>query len=57
MGRLATGHLHPKLDDPSQVGRASDSQYRSRNCPGFDPSIIRHCEIWGAPDEAVLNVD
>ncbi len=23
--------------------------------PGFDPSILRHSEIWGAVDEAVLN--
>ncbi len=22
---------------------------------GFDPSILRHCGIWGAADEAVLN--
>ncbi len=26
----------------SRVVRASDSQCRSRNCPGFDPSILRH---------------
>ncbi len=25
-----------------RVVRASDSQCRSRNCPGFDPSILRH---------------
>ncbi len=35
--------------------RASDSQWRGRNCPG-DPSIIRHSGIWGAADEAVLNI-
>ncbi len=39
----------------SRVARASDSQYRSRDCPGFDPSILRHSEIWGEADEAVLN--
>ncbi len=41
---------------PSQVVRASDSQCRSRNCPGFDLSILRHSGIWGAADEAVLNI-
>jgi hypothetical protein len=35
----------------SRVVRASDC----RNCPGFDPSILRHSGIWGATDEAVLN--
>ncbi len=39
----------------SRVVRASDFQCRSRNSPGFDPSILRHSEIWGATDEAVLN--
>ncbi len=38
----------------SQVVRASDCQCRSRNSPGFDPSILRHSGIWGAADEAVL---
>jgi hypothetical protein len=28
----------------------------SRNCPGFDPSILRHSGIWGAADETVLNI-
>ncbi len=28
---------------------------RSRNCPGFDPNILRHSVIWGAADEALLN--
>ncbi len=37
------------------VDRASDSQHR-RNCPEFDPSILRHSGIWGAADEAVLNI-
>ncbi len=37
--------------------RASDSKCRSRNnCLGFDPSILRHSGIWGAADEAVLNI-
>ncbi len=40
----------------SQVVRASDSQWRSRNCPGFDPSILWHSGIWCAADEAVLNI-
>jgi hypothetical protein len=31
----------------SRVVRASDSQCRSRNCPGFDPSILRHSESEG----------
>ncbi len=26
------------------------------HCPGFDPSILRHSGIWGAADEAVLNI-
>ncbi len=30
----------------------SDSQCRSRNYPGFEPSILRHSGIWGAVDEA-----
>ncbi len=36
--------------------RASDSQCHSRNCPGFDPSILRHSGILEAADEAVLNI-
>jgi hypothetical protein len=40
----------------SRAVRASDSQCRSRNCPGFDPSILRHSGIRGAADEAVLNI-
>ncbi len=27
----------------------------SRNCPGIDSNILRHCGIWGAADGAVLN--
>ncbi len=37
------------------VVRVSDCQCRSRNSPGFDPSILRHSGIRGAADEAVLN--
>ncbi len=40
----------------SRVVRASDSQFRSRQCTGFDLSILRHSGIWGAADEAVLNI-
>jgi hypothetical protein len=29
----------------SRVARASDNQCRSRNCPGFYPSILRHSGI------------
>ncbi len=36
--------------------RASDSQCRNRNCPGFDPSILRHSGSKGAANEAVLNI-
>ncbi len=28
---------------------------KSRNGPGFDPSILQHSGIWGAADEEVLN--
>ncbi len=40
----------------SQVVTASDCQCISCNGPGFDPSIRRHSGIWGAADEAVLNI-
>jgi hypothetical protein len=40
----------------SLVVRASDCQCTSCNSPGFDPSIRRHSGIWGAADEAVLNI-
>ncbi len=40
----------------SRVVRPSDSQCHSRNCPTFDPSILRHSGIWGATDEAVLKI-
>ncbi len=39
----------------SRVVRASNSHCRSRNCPGFDPSVHRHSGIWWAADETVLN--
>ncbi len=39
-----------------RVVRASDSQYRSRNCPGFDHIILRHSGIRGVVDEAVLHI-
>jgi hypothetical protein len=34
-----------RLMRSGRVVRASDSQCRSRNCPGFDPSILRHSGI------------
>ncbi len=40
----------------SLVVRASDCQCTSCNGPRFDPSIRRHSGIWGAADEAVLNI-
>ncbi len=40
----------------SLVVRASDCQCTSCNGPGLDPSIRRHSGIWGAADEAVLNI-
>ncbi len=40
----------------SLVVRASDCQCTSSNGPVFDPSIRRHSGIWGAADEAVLNI-
>ncbi len=54
--------LHVILDNKvkmcmrsSRVVRASsDYQCQSRNCPGFDPSILRHNGIWGPADETVL---
>ncbi len=39
----------------SRVVRACGRQSRSRNSPGFDPSILRHSGISGAADEAMLN--
>jgi hypothetical protein len=40
----------------SLVVRVSDCQCTSCNGPGFDPSIRRHSGIWGAADEAVLDI-
>ncbi len=40
----------------SRVVRASDSQCRSHNYPGFDPSILLRSGILGAAEEAVLNI-
>ncbi len=40
----------------SLLVRASDCQCTSYNGPGFDSSIRRHSRIWGAADEAVLNI-
>ncbi len=33
--------------DLAEWSESRDSQCWSRNCPGFDPSILRHSEIWG----------
>ncbi len=44
-----------KLLRKSLVVRASDCQCRSRNSPGFGPSILKHSGILRAADEAVLN--
>ncbi len=38
------------------VVRASDCKCTRCNGPGSDPSIRRHSGIWGAADEAVLNI-
>jgi hypothetical protein len=38
----------------NRVVRASDSLWLSRNCPGFDPSILRHSGFRRAADETVL---
>ncbi len=40
----------------SLVVRATDCQCTSCKGPGIDPSIRRHSGIWGAADEAVLNI-
>ncbi len=36
-------------------GWASACQCQSRTSPGFDPSVLRHSDIWGAAEETVLN--
>ncbi len=46
----------PVMDEIYRVARASDSQCRSRNCPGFDPRILRHSGILVAADETVFTV-
>jgi hypothetical protein len=38
-------HCVVGVDALHKLVRASDSQCRSRNCPGFDPSILRHSGI------------
>jgi hypothetical protein len=40
----------------SRMVRAPDCQCQSGNTPGFNPSILRLSRIWGASDEAVLNI-
>jgi hypothetical protein len=40
----------------SLLVRASDCQCTCCNGSGIDPSIRRHSGIWGAADEAVLNI-
>ncbi len=40
----------------SLLVRTSDCHCNSCNGPGFVPSIRRHSGIWGAADEAVLNI-
>ncbi len=53
---IQNGSIVPLLMRSSLVVRASDCQCTSCNGPGFDPSIRRHSGIWGAADEAVLNI-
>ncbi len=56
---IHTCHKKPSLAyrmRSSLVVRASDCQCTSCNGPGFEPSIRRHSGIWGAADEAVLNI-
>ncbi len=48
--------IHQWIMRSSRVVTAADSQCRSRNCHGFDLSILRHSGILGAADEAVLNI-
>jgi hypothetical protein len=55
-GKMKVQKWRTLLIKSSRVVRASDSQCRrSRNCPGFDPSILRHIGIGGVADEAVSN--
>ncbi len=39
----------------NRVVRVSESLCQSRNCPGFDPGILRHSGVLWAADETVLN--
>ncbi len=39
----------------NRMVRTSDRQCRSRNCSGFDPSILWYSNICGAADKAALN--
>jgi hypothetical protein len=55
MGGLRMRSSLPRMRS-SLVVRASDCQCTSCNGPGFDPIIRRHSGIWGAADEAVLNI-
>ncbi len=43
------------VNESWRVVRSSDSLCQSRNCPGFDPSILRCNGMWGAADEAALS--
>jgi hypothetical protein len=47
--------IKPTVYEILPMVRAFDSQCRIRNCPGFDPSNIRHSGIGWVADEAVLN--
>ncbi len=38
----------------SRVVKSSNSQCQSCNCPGFDPSILRHSGIWSVADIKVV---
>jgi hypothetical protein len=40
----------------TRIIKLQDCQYKSRNSPEFDPSILRHSGIWGVAGEAVLNI-
>ncbi len=53
---LSTNSARSQWMSSSRVVRASDSKCCSRNCPGFDPSVLRNTGIRGAADEAVLNI-
>ncbi len=46
--------IYPGVDEIYPNGLSVWLPCRSRNSPGFDPSILRHSGIWGAADEAVL---